>query len=317
MERKNLAVTSNINGDITVDGVFVGNFLRNPSLRHASEAELLEDMSVNTAYAQIVLPEEDWGQYDPITPGPDPIPGGPGSQDSGGGFAHDPWVPHDPDPDWHPEPHGTIGSPQYGQPGFYDIDDWYAQAAEHRPDYYNPFLNPGLDGDPSSPFEDVVNDITQPIVDTFPDWEGRGADSMGMSYRQDPSMCKLALMNKALIAIVQAGAVTSTGNPLLGVVGSILMNGLKRLGVGPDWGRRIFGDGPDIELCQRIVEEAIAVGYLRIPKPNADGSLPARMQVTLDPDSPRATLQWRRKTSASRPPARKAAVRRRTYRRRT
>ncbi len=310
-----MAVTSNINGDITVDGIFVGNYHQNPSLLNASEAELLEDMSVNTRYTsqQILIEDDyDWGT-DPIGVGPEPIGGGPGSQDSGEGFAHDPWVPHDPDPDWHPEPHGTPGSPQFGQPGFYDTADWYAQAAEQRPDYYNPAFT-----DPSG-FVTAVNFVTQPIIDTFPDWEEPGGASMPEHYgamRTDPSMCKLALQNKALIAIVQAGAVTSSGNPLLGVVGSILMNGLKRLGVGPDWGRRIFGDGNETETFQRAVEEAIAVGYLRIPKPNADGSLPANMQITLDPDSPTATLQWRKKSVARRRISRAAAPRRRSYRRR-
>ncbi len=290
-----MAVTSNINGDITVDGVFVGNFNTDASLRFKSEAELLEGIGITGS---------------PVIVGPEPIPGGPGSQDSGGGYAHDPWVPHDPDPDWHPEPHGDVGSPEYGQPGFYDIGDWFSQAAEERPDYYNENLNPGLEDQPF---------VYTPQTDWDFDQTSTGGSPMAMDSTGYnplvPSMCKLALMNKALIAIVQAGAVTSSGNPLLGVVGSILSNGLRRLGVGADWGRRIFGPSQDSETCQRIVEEAIAVGYLRIPKPNQDGSLPANMQVTLDPDSPRATLQWRRKVTARRA-VRRAIVSRRSYRRR-
>ncbi len=258
-----MAVTSNINGDITVDGVFVGNFNTDPSLLYASEAQLLEGIGLPSG-----------------TP-----------QDAPGGPVRDRLI----------EP-----------------DDPFAED-----DTYDPFnVNPVVD---------FINTITQPVVNLFPDWddggdpdpqisEFTGGSPMGMDYGSlnagpQPSMCKLALMNKALIAIVQAGAVTSAGNPLLGVVGSILSNGLKRLGVGSDWGRRIFGPSQDAENCQRYVEEAIAVGYLRIPKPNEDGSLPARMQVTLDPDSPRATLQWRRKAAPRRAAVRRATPRRTTYRR--
>ncbi len=305
-----MAVTANINGDITVNGVYVGNFITSPALKSMSESQLLEQGSPGyNAPAVAYASEED--DYNPIGLGPEPILGGPGAQDSGSGFAEDPWVPHDPNPDWHPEPHGDIDSPEFGQPGFYDAGDWFSQAAAERPDYYNPTLNPGLNQD--EPF------AYAPQTDWDFDQTSTGGLPMAEGYAPtgaQPSMCKLALMNKALIAIVQAGAVTSAGNPLLGVVGSILANGLKRLGVGPDWGRRIFGGSQDADVCQRIVEEAIAVGYLRIPKPNANGSLPANMQITLDPDSPRATLQWRRKSSTSTRRAPTRTARRTTYRRR-
>lgn len=270
-----MSVTSNINGDITVNGVYVGNFNTNPSLMLMSEAELLEGAQ---------------GEIIPLHRGPDTGPSLFDAQDAPGGPVRDPLL--DPDDETDTDP------------GFWshDFDFW------------------GHDHD----LGDALNAVTQPIIDIFPDWEERGDQMAGEgSYGNSnaaPSMCKLALMNKALIAIVQAGAVTSAGNPLLGVVGSILNNGLQRLGVGRDWGRRIFGGSQDADVCQRIVEEAIAVGYLRIPKPNEDGSLPGRMQITLDPDSPRATLQWRRKpasTTTRRRTYTRRAPARRTYRRRT
>ncbi len=300
LEEKNLAVRSTISGDVFVNEQFVGNFQTDPSLLFKSEPELLE--LGTPAYSS---------QY-----------GGYGSKATT--FELDP-----------------SGINPYDTAFPTESTDFFPQDAPGGP-VRDPLEAPDPD-DPYDPFNvnpvvDFINTVTQPIIDTFPDWGDdsyagdtpagfqyipgqQGDTQMGMSYGSSgpqPSMCKLALMNKALIAIVQAGAVTSAGNPLLGVVGSILSNGLRRLGVGADWGRRIFGGSQDADTCQRIVEEAIAVGYLRIPKPNADGSLPANMQITLDPDSPRATLQWRRKAAATRrAPVRRAAPRRRTYRRRT
>ncbi len=292
LERKNLAVTSTISGDVFVNGSFVGNFQTDPSLLYKSESELLELASPNylSQYGALGLKTEQMFELDPTGINPYDVD----YQDAEGGPVRDPLTDADPPLD----------------------------------DPYDPFN--------VNPIVDAINWITQPIIDTFPDWGQRsttgpgegdpfppieGAAPMAMAYGStgpQPSMCKLALMNKALIAIVQAGAVTSAGNPLLGVVGSILTNGLRRLGVGGDWGQRIFGSSQDAEICQRIVEEAIAVGYLRIPKPNADGSLPANMQITLDPDSPRATLQWRRKSTTRRAPTRRTPPPIcRPYRRRT
>ncbi len=277
-----MAVTVDSSGDVTVNNIYVGNIRDDPSLRLMSEAQLLEIVGlpgaapVSSGGISQFLVEDPWE-----------------AQDAPGGPVRDPLSPHDPDPDWHPEPH----------------DDLY-----------------------QSGFTNLINTITQPLIDTFPDWESRsdpaphdwvelqttnlpsieGGSNMPQGIGYDSSMTDAGMVNKAIVAFAKAGAITDVGNPLLGVVGSVVQNAMKRMGIGSDWAFNYFVGNPNADILGRQVTQAVEAGYLGTPDTLSGGAIIAGQTIVMNPDSRFMKMRWvgpKRKAAAKRAPAR------RTYRR--
>jgi len=236
-----LAVTTNISGAVALNGTFVGNFHDNPELLNMSEAELLEFAGVTAGGGTPsvgILPEDDFGQFDPQDPFKDVFP------DADSGVT----------PEAYNLFHGTNLTSGFRA-------DW---TAHHVASTFVPTPEPVF-SDPIIPNIDPSIPIAQGSI-----------GGLGMAIVLIPRLITVMRSAAAITVASRAGSAAKGLNWAMagGVTGSVFSRGLAALGVvsAVDFFLQMFNGSQDSELFAEMVQELVDSGWINTPGERRDGT---------------------------------------------